>query len=359
MESNNIGGSSRFNDDFPWLQVIRSPPPSRRVTLVNDVIEAVTTQDHLVAMLRRRDIRRREIRRRPHHRSDADGAFIDLSNTDEDSDNDSDNDSDDDYFNQYVHEEMNNSINILFEHNKQVEELTFALDVIDQIINKIDYANDFEKLGGFHIFLPCFRSEHSSVRIRICSFIFKLVQNNPYCQNKFMESTNCLKLQALMYMVENDNDYEVRNKALFAIYGLVHRNLPVFLQFIAHGGKDLILNSLNSSIYKLKIKAVLLIFSTVCNLGNVVAELYIDNGVVEIISSIIMDMENIVESNHHNLVLLTLNQLIHLSPVRVKAICSSVEDFNQALTSLRDSYSNESKYEYAEEQLLLLIEKLT
>jgi len=137
---------------------------------------------------------------------------------------------------------MNNSINILFEHNKQVEELTFALDVIDQIINKIDYANgtnilfhfsfypykhmnltkyfsDFEKLGGFHIFLPCFRSEHSSVRIRICSFIFKLVQNNPYCQNKFMESTNCLKLQALMYMVENDNDYEVRNKALFAIYG--------------------------------------------------------------------------------------------------------------------------------------------
>jgi len=140
---------------------------------------------------------------------------------------------------------MNNSINILFENNKPVEELNFALDVIDEIINKIDYANgtnvlfhfsfypykhinltkyfsEFVKLGGFHIFLPCFRSEHSSVRIKICNFIFKLVQNNPFCQNKFMENTNTIvntKLQALMYLVENDNDYEVRTKALFAIYG--------------------------------------------------------------------------------------------------------------------------------------------
>ncbi|XP_060848133.1 LOW QUALITY PROTEIN: uncharacterized protein LOC132927594 [Rhopalosiphum padi] len=350
MGSNNIGGLLRFSDDFPWLQVIRSPPPSRRVTLLHNRLKAETTQDHLVATLRHRYIRRRH-----HLRSDTDGAaFNDLSNTDEDSD--------DDYFNQHVHEEMNNSINILFENNKPVEELNFALDVIDEIINKIDYANEFVKLGGFHIFLPCFRSEHSSVRIKICNFIFKLVQNNPFCQNKFMENTNTIvntKLQALMYLVENDNDYEVRTKALFAIYGLVHRNVSVFWQFIAHGGKDLILNSLQTSINKLKIKAVLLIFSTVCNMGNVVAELYIDNGVVEIISSIIMGMENIVDSNHHTLVLLTLNQFIHLSPVRVKEICSSVEDFKQALISLRDLYSNKSKYEATKEQILLLMEKLT
>jgi hypothetical protein len=136
---------------------------------------------------------------------------------------------------------MNNFINILIKNNKRVEELNFALDVIHNIIDKTDYANgtnvlfhfsfypykhmnltkyfsDFVLLGGFHIFIPCFRSEHPSVRIKICEFIFKLVQNNPYCQKKFMENTNCLKLLALMYMVENDNNYEVRTKALFAIY---------------------------------------------------------------------------------------------------------------------------------------------
>lgn len=73
--------------------------------------------------------------------------------------------------------------------------------------------------------------------------------------------------------------------------------------------------------------------------------MYVDNGVVEIITSIIMDMEKNFESLHHELFLSTLNQLIRMSPVRVKEICTSLEDFKLALTSLRDSYSNESKYQ--------------
>ncbi|XP_060845081.1 uncharacterized protein LOC132924671 [Rhopalosiphum padi] len=255
-----------------------------------------------------------------------------------------------------VHEEMNNSINILFDNNKQVEEHEFAFDVIAEYVDNIDYANDFEKLGGFHIFLPCIRSEHPSVRVKTCELISTLVQNNPYCQEKFMENTNYLK--ALISMVENDNDDEVRVKALAAISSLVRQNIPVFWQFIELGGKDLILNSLKSPIDKLKIKAVFIICST-CHMGNDVAELYVDNGVVEIISSIIMGMEKNVESFHHELFLSTLNQLIRLSPVRVKEICSSVEDFKQALTSLRDSYSNESKYQDEKDQILWLMETLT
>jgi len=73
--------------------------------------------------------------------------------------------------------------------------------------------------------------------------------------------------------------------------------------------------------------------------------MYVDNGVVEIITSIIMGMEKKFEPFHHELFLSTLNQLIRLSPVRVKEICTSLEDFKLALTSLRDSYSNESRYQ--------------
>jgi len=75
--------------------------------------------------------------------------------------------------------------------------------------------SDFEKLGGFHIFLPCIRSEHPTVRIKTCELITTLVQHNPYCQEKFMENTNYLK--ALMSIVENDLNDEVRVKALSAI----------------------------------------------------------------------------------------------------------------------------------------------
>lgn len=214
-----------------------------------------------------------------------------------------------------VHEEMNNSINILFDNNKQVDEHEFAFDVIAEYVDNIDYANDFEKLGGFHIILPCIRSEHPSVRIKTCELISTLVQHNPYCQEKFMENPSYPK--ALMSLVENDLNDEVRIKALGAISSLVRHNRTVFWQFIDLGGKDLIINSLKTPIDKLKIKAVFIICST-CHMGNDVAEMYVDNGVVEIISSIIMGMEKNFESLHHELFLSTLNQLMRMSPVRVK-----------------------------------------
>lgn len=40
-----------------------------------------------------------------------------------------------------VHEEMNNSINILLDSKKHVEEHIFAFDVICEYIENIDYAN--------------------------------------------------------------------------------------------------------------------------------------------------------------------------------------------------------------------------
>jgi len=73
--------------------------------------------------------------------------------------------------------------------------------------------------------------------------------------------------------------------------------------------------------------------------------MYIDNGFIEIISSIIMGMEKNIESLHHELFLSTLNQLIRKSPVRAKEICSSLQDFKPALTSLHDSYAHDSKYQ--------------
>ncbi|XP_015371594.1 PREDICTED: uncharacterized protein LOC107167177 [Diuraphis noxia] len=255
-----------------------------------------------------------------------------------------------------VHEEMNNSINILFDSNKQVDEHEFAFDVIAEYVDNIDYANDFEKLGGFHIFLPCIRSEHPSVRIKTAELISTLVQHNPYCQEKFMENPNYLK--ALISMVENDLNDEVRVKALAAISSLVRHNITVFWQFIELGGKDLIINSLKTPIDKLKIKAVFIICST-CHMGNDIAEMYIDNGVVEIISSIIMGMEKNFEPFHHELFLSTLNQLLRMSPARVKEICSSMEDLKPALTSLQDSYSDESRYQDEKDQILWLMETLT
>lgn len=73
--------------------------------------------------------------------------------------------------------------------------------------------------------------------------------------------------------------------------------------------------------------------------------MYVDNGVVEIVCSIIMNMKDLLECYHHELFLSTLNQLLRMSPTRVKALCTTVEDFKPSLLKLRDSYSNESNYQ--------------
>ena len=44
-----------------------------------------------------------------------------------------------------VHEEMNNSINILFDNNKQADEHEFAFDVIAEYVDNIDYANGYKR----------------------------------------------------------------------------------------------------------------------------------------------------------------------------------------------------------------------
>lgn len=40
-----------------------------------------------------------------------------------------------------VHEEMNNSINILLDSKKHVEDYEYAFDIIEEYVDNIDYAN--------------------------------------------------------------------------------------------------------------------------------------------------------------------------------------------------------------------------
>lgn len=73
--------------------------------------------------------------------------------------------------------------------------------------------------------------------------------------------------------------------------------------------------------------------------------MYVKNGVVEIICSIIVNMEKSLTDHHHELFLSSLNQLLRMSPARVKEICSSVENFKEALLSLQNSYPNDSTFQ--------------
>lgn len=89
-----------------------------------------------------------------------------------------------------------------------------ALERIVDFVDNIDIANDFYKIGGFSIFHPCLYSPHSSIRWRAADVIAELAQNNPFCQERFLETG---LFPILLNMVDTDPAETVRIKALYAV----------------------------------------------------------------------------------------------------------------------------------------------
>lgn len=73
--------------------------------------------------------------------------------------------------------------------------------------------------------------------------------------------------------------------------------------------------------------------------------MYLKLGVVELLCTTIMYMEGSLEHIYHELLLSTLNELLEVSPVRVKEICLKFNEFKTALLNLRDSYPYDFEYE--------------
>lgn len=59
-----------------------------------------------------------------------------------------------------------------------------------------------------------------------------------------------------------------------------------------------------------------------------------------------MNMEKSLADYHHELFLSTLNQLLRMSPTKVKDICTKFADLKAALLSLQNMYSSgDSNYQ--------------
>lgn len=73
--------------------------------------------------------------------------------------------------------------------------------------------------------------------------------------------------------------------------------------------------------------------------------MYVNNGVVEIICTIIMSMEKSLENYYHELFLTTLNQLLQVSPSKVKEICSKFGELKETLLSLQRIYDDDTNFQ--------------
>jgi len=146
----------------------------------------------------------------------------------------------------------------LEEDPKAMEE---ALEIITDYVDSIDTANDFHKIGGFFVLIPCLNSPHPSIRWRCGELIATISQNNPYCQTHLLSEG---VLPVLLKIVENDVDNQSRIKALYAVSCLIRENAQAQTAFINCDGFSSLLRALQTSVEKLRVKAAFLL-TCLCN----------------------------------------------------------------------------------------------
>ena len=109
------------------------------------------------------------------------------------------------------------------------------------VIDNIDFARDFGKIGGAEALLTLLDSPHAGLRWRSAEVVATVVQNNPACQQMMLEKN---LLGTLMNLVESDLDATTRTKAFLGISSQV-RGHPASLDlFLKKGGVDIMLQAL-------------------------------------------------------------------------------------------------------------------
>lgn len=130
---------------------------------------------------------------------------------------------------------------------------------VQQYIDVVDYAKDFERMGGFQVFPDLLDYPSSLVRVETCALIAELVQNNPHCQRAAF-----LSARRLMRLLDSETDDEVRCKALYALSCMVRQNRDAYANFEKLGGPTVLRRTLfETPNRRLKTKASFLV-ATLC-----------------------------------------------------------------------------------------------
>lgn len=153
-----------------------------------------------------------------------------------------------------VIEQLNMATQKLTDNSVSESEQIEALEIILDYVDNLDTANDFCKIGGLDIILPCMESSpYHSVRGKTALVVSELAQNNPFCQQKLLEKNALSKLIVLLSERSTEVD------AIRGISSMVRNFEPCTAAFIEIGGLECILGCLQSEEEKLLIPSLFLL----------------------------------------------------------------------------------------------------
>ncbi|XP_070553347.1 hsp70-binding protein 1-like [Ptychodera flava] len=172
--------------------------------------------------------------------------------------------------------EMKKCLEILTEKRESEEEDDIAsrenaLDYLEELCESMDNARDFHKIGGIPTIKQCLDDANSGVRWRAAELIATMAQNNPYCQNVFIDDGF---LKVLLTGTDKDSVDMVRVKSLYAVSCIVRTNAKAQEEFVKDDGFSVVIRAMQSNIEKLQIKAAFMVNAMITDNATLKDTLY-------------------------------------------------------------------------------------
>lgn len=187
-----------------------------------------------------------------------------------------------------VVEQLGNGIKVLNSSTEDLDAKEIALDCLEDWVGQIDMAANFHKIGGYTALQSCLESPHASLRAGAAHLAAECSQNNPYCQDRFVQENF---LDKLLDQLDKDTDPAARVKALYAV-SCICRDYPSGLSaFSALHGWAVILRAIQSDNSKLRIKACFFVSAVAPGDARIQEEL-VNLGLMEQLEALLVEPHN-------------------------------------------------------------------
>jgi len=109
-----------------------------------------------------------------------------------------------------------------FKTSDDIDIKEVILQDLEMELCKIDYANDFCKIGGLDVMLESLNNDEGVVKAGVAWVLGTIAQNNLKGQEYILEKKEVL--EKLVDLLKNSEDNEVVKKVVYAISGLIKKN---------------------------------------------------------------------------------------------------------------------------------------
>jgi len=202
-------------------------------------------------------------------------------------------------------EQLVNGIKIL-NSNAPIDEKEEVLDLLEDWLGNIDMAINFHKVGGFSSLRSCLQSPSPGLRSGASNLIAEISQNNPYCQDKFIEEQF---LELLLYQVDTDSDDTCQVKAMYAISCISREHPKALTKLSSLDGWSVLLRAIQRDNVKLTTKGCYFLTSAV-TVSESVAQHLLEMGMITQLAGIL----HMNFGPHHEHVLAALRSLVTRLP---------------------------------------------